>query len=157
MGVRKLKCENCGANLEVDEKLTIGFCQYCGCKFMLEEKVNVSVSVKIDNNNENKIKMAYSCIEDGNYEKAEKIFKSVLNDDICNYEAWWGRYICESYYSKYYGYTNRYGDTSDYIKANIIQKNLKYAYKAIDNAPKEIAEKYKDYIISEEEFLSKNL
>lgn len=157
MGFQKLKCNNCGANLEVDDNLTVGFCQYCGCKFMLEEKVNVSVSVKVDNNNENKLKMAYNYIDDFNYEKAEKIFKSVLDDDASNYRAWWGRYICESYYSRYYGYTDRYGETSPFIKASILQKNLKYAYRAIENAPEEVAKEFKECIISEEEFIKNNL
>lgn len=151
MGVRTLKCSSCGANLEVDEELTVGFCQYCGAKFILNERIDVNI--KIDNGNSNKIKMAYEYIDENNYEKAEKLFKNVLNDDITNHEAWWGRYICVTFYSRYYGYTNRYGETSNVIKAEIIYDNLKYAYKAIENAPQDIAEQYKMKIAEAENFV----
>ena len=34
----KLVCPNCGANLEVDEKLSQCFCQYCGVKILLHNE-----------------------------------------------------------------------------------------------------------------------
>ena len=119
---------------------------------MLEEKVNVNV--KIDNNNDNKIKIAYNYMNEGNYEKAKKIFKDVLNDDITNHEAWWGRYICETYYAEYYGYEDNFGNTGPYVKADIIRKNLKYAYNAINNASEEFANAYKELIREDEDFLN---
>lgn len=154
MSIRKLKCSACGANLEVDSKLEVGFCQYCGSKFMLCERVNVDV--KIDHEIDNKIMVANQFFQEGNFEKAEKIFKEILSYDVNCYQAWWGRYLCESYYSKYYGYTNRYGETSPSIKASIIRKNLEYAYYAIEKAPVEEANKYRKLIASDEEFLKSN-
>lgn len=155
MGICSLKCTSCGADLKVDSNLDIGFCQYCGTKFILSEKINVNV--KIDNGNNNKIMMANQYIQEGNFEKAEKIFKDVLIYDINNYQAWWGRYLFETYYSKYYGYVNRYGETNAYIKANIIRTNLGYAYNAIKNAPLEIANEYRKFIESDEEFIKNSL
>lgn len=149
--MKKLKCETCGANIEFDDNLTIGFCKYCGTKYMLEEKININV--KLDNKNENKINMANEYIENGNYEKAEKIFKNVLEDDITNHKAWWGRYICEKYYSSYYNYRDKYGNTSAKIKASIIKDNLKLAYNAIANAPEDYKRNYQEAIKIDENYL----
>jgi len=155
VGLISLKCSACGASLEVDSRLEVGYCQYCGTKFMLSEHVNINV--KIDNGNDNKIIMANEYLESGNFERAEKIYKDVLLNDINNYQAWWGRYLCETYYSKYYGYVNRYGETSISIKRDIIRKNLNFAYNAIKNAPIEIAEEYKKIIAYDEEFIKNNV
>jgi len=155
VGLVSLKCSACGASLEVDSSLEIGFCQYCGTKFMLGEHINVKV--KIDHDNDNKILVANEYIDAGNYERAEKIFKEVLDTDITNHQAWWGRYICETYYSAYYGYVNRYGETSVSIKKSIIRNNLEYAYKAIKYAPEEIKEEYKRLIEYDESFLNDNI
>lgn len=147
----ELKCKSCGANLSVEEDREFGFCQYCGAKYILKESVNVNLNVKIDNNNDNKIEMAFQKMSEGNFEKAEKIAKQVLEDDIKNHRAWWIRYLCETYYSKYYGYVNRYGETSIDIKKSIIRKNLEYAYKAIENAQNEEDINYYKEKISEDE------
>jgi len=151
MAIINLKCSSCGANLEVDDALTVGFCQYCGAKYMLEEKINVSI--KVDNNNDNKISMALEYIDSGNYEKADKIFKQVLEDDVTNHKAWWGRYICETHYAKYYGYMDKYGNTGPYVKAQMIIDNLKLAYNAIKNAPEDVKVTYRIKIADDERFI----
>lgn len=33
-----LKCPECGANLEIEEGRTFCYCQYCGCKIMLDDE-----------------------------------------------------------------------------------------------------------------------
>ena len=152
--MKKIKCESCGANLEFDDDLTTGYCMYCGAKYMLEEKVNVNVNVKVDNGNENKIKLANNYIDEGNYEKADKLFKDVLADDATNHEAWWGRYICETYYAAYYGYEDNFGNTGPDVKKKIISDNLKLAYNAIDNAPLEIKTIYRKYIKEDEDYIN---
>ena len=48
----KLVCPNCGANLEVDSKLSQCFCQYCGVKILLhnENEHSVSADIKVNLN-----------------------------------------------------------------------------------------------------------
>lgn len=47
----KLVCPNCGANLEVDSKLSQCFCQYCGAKILLhnenEHTININQTSRI--------------------------------------------------------------------------------------------------------------
>ena len=151
MGIIRLFCSSCGASLEVSNDREYGFCQYCGSKYLLQETINLNV--KIDNNNENKIELAYQYINENNYEKAEKLFKEILKNDIDDYKAWWGIFICVNYYSEYYGYTDRYGDTNNKIKASIISDNLKYAYEAIKRAPEQIKNEYLKNIFILENFV----
>lgn len=40
MKLRVLKCPECRANLEVEEDRAFCYCQYCGCKILLEEDKN---------------------------------------------------------------------------------------------------------------------
>ena len=40
----KLKCQECGATMEVDPDKKIIFCPYCGSKSLIEESDNVKIS-----------------------------------------------------------------------------------------------------------------
>lgn len=44
----KLVCPNCGANLEVDSKLSQCFCQYCGTKILLHNENEHTLNVNIN-------------------------------------------------------------------------------------------------------------
>ncbi len=59
MGLIKLKCPSCGADIQFDESNDFGFCTYCGTKVMQEKtiiehkgEINVTIQkpVKIVNN-----------------------------------------------------------------------------------------------------------
>lgn len=47
----KLVCPNCGANLDVDSKLSQCFCQYCGVKILLHNENEHTVNLNIDHTN----------------------------------------------------------------------------------------------------------
>ena len=38
MKVKSLKCPECGANLEIEDNRTSCYCQYCGCKIILDDE-----------------------------------------------------------------------------------------------------------------------
>ena len=57
MKIKSLKCPECGANLEIEEGRSFCFCQYCGCKIMLDEEKheytyneNVNKTININKN-----------------------------------------------------------------------------------------------------------
>ncbi len=39
--MKKLKCDNCGANLKIDDNNEYAYCEYCNLKYKLDEKSNV--------------------------------------------------------------------------------------------------------------------
>lgn len=43
--MKKLKCETCGANLQIDEKKEFGYCEYCQTKYKLNDEVKVNVKI----------------------------------------------------------------------------------------------------------------
>lgn len=53
MKLKVLKCPECAANLEIEEGRTICYCQYCGCKILLEDEKQESTINKNININKN--------------------------------------------------------------------------------------------------------
>ena len=51
MKIKSLKCPECGAHLEIDEGRTSCYCQYCGCKLILDdEKQECTINKNININ-----------------------------------------------------------------------------------------------------------
>lgn len=49
MKLRALKCPECRANLEIEEDRTMCYCQYCGCKIILDdEKQETTINKNIN-------------------------------------------------------------------------------------------------------------
>lgn len=51
MKAKSLKCPECGANLVIEEGRSFCFCQYCGCKIMLDDEkqeytINKNINIK---------------------------------------------------------------------------------------------------------------
>lgn len=96
MGIKTLKCTACGANIELDDNREFGFCQFCGTKLMLVEKVEVkhtgkvsvdgiqSIKERIDNYN---ILFKNSFLEH-NYFEAKKYLEMILQLDPRESSAW---------------------------------------------------------------------
>ena len=69
--MKKAKCTNCGANIEVEENKEAGICHYCGCAYIAEkaiEKYEASVS-NLSTNNANTIVNNYYNMPAYNNEK----------------------------------------------------------------------------------------
>lgn len=43
--MEKLKCESCGANLEIDQNNEYATCKYCNLKYKLKKDVNLNISL----------------------------------------------------------------------------------------------------------------
>lgn len=152
----ELKCKQCGGDLVVDENNNYGTCIYCGTKYQLQHQTNSSLTaVVIDGiaTTDSKLTRAHQLIQENNLEAANKLYKEILIASPENPYAWWGRYLCESSFSEYYGYKDKYGNSGIYTKAQIISQNLNLAYSAIAHASAEIAEEYKKIIAEKEQFV----
>jgi len=158
-----LECSKCHckdvANFKFDETGKFFVCD-CGAINKLYDTYTIvqhQGTVEVDGiaTKNNTLERANQLLSSNEYDKANKKYKEVLELDPTNYEAWWGRFLCEIYFAKYYGYQDRYGNSSPYIKANIIYEHLtKYAYKAIDYAPAEYKESYKKAIAEYEKYVN---
>lgn len=54
MSLVNLKCPNCGANIQLDNNKSEGFCCYCGTKIKIEDtqKLTILGTVKVDSSDE---------------------------------------------------------------------------------------------------------
>lgn len=69
-----LKCPSCSADLNLDDSREFGFCQYCGTKIQLAERVVHSGTVQLDGirTAQQKLEAAKTLIELGEYETAKR-------------------------------------------------------------------------------------
>ena len=146
--MQNLVCDNCGGTLAVNGSGEIGTCIYCGTKKQLIEKVVTVVEhtgkVEIDGiaTVSAKLTSAYQCLQTGNVEKANRLYKEITELEPQNAYAWWGRYLCEENFAQCYGFRDKYGNSDNITKANQILEILKYADFAIQYAEEDVRQKY---------------
>lgn len=152
MAIKAAVCNQCGGKLEVDDIDLNGFCKctYCGVSHKIIDIITIdglpTVKTLLTNAKLSK--------EDGNLEEAVKLYKEVIKiKPNCN-EAWWGLYICNKCFDAYYNYQDKYGNSGPLVKASIMEKTInKYAFRAIEYAPPEQADKYKNEIQNELDYI----
>ncbi|MBQ9657888.1 MAG: hypothetical protein IJV31_03870 [Clostridia bacterium] len=93
--LRDAKCPNCGANIEVNENLEKGICQYCGGTVLIEEaiekyKLEISGKVEVDGiqGRNTKITRARQHMEIGEYDDAEAILLDIVEEDKFDVESY---------------------------------------------------------------------
>ena len=141
-------CVNCGGALQVDDTDLNGFCE---CKFChTSHKVIEVITIDGLPTVKTLLMNAEMSIDDGNPEKAVKTFQEVLRIKPNCHEAWWGLYLCNSYFDRYYGYQDKYGNSGEKTKAAIMLQTLeKDAMRAIEYAPPKQKEQYEAQIQGE--------
>ena len=159
---QNLECSKCHckdvAKFKFDETGKFFVCD-CGAVNKLYDEYNIvkhEGRVEVDGiaTKNSTLERAKQLLENNEHDRANKKYKEVLELEPTNYEAWWGRFLCESYFARYYGYQDKYGNCTPYTKANIILENLnKYAYKAIEYATEEKREIYKKEIEALEKYV----
>lgn len=145
MAVQPAICTQCGGTLNVDDANLNGFvkCDFCGTS----NKVIDVITIDGLPTAKNFLISADLDLNDGNLEKAVKGYKEVIKIKANCHEAWWGLYLCNAAFDRYYNYEDKYGNSGPLIKANIMQNTIdKYAMHAIEFAPPEQADKYKNEI-----------
>lgn len=141
-----LVCPNCGGAMAVDSSGEFGTCIYCGTKKQLVEKTIVEHTGKVEVDGiataNSKLISAYQCLQAGNVEKANRLYKEITELEPQNPYAWWGRFVCEESFAKYYGFQDKYGNYDNVTKANQVLEILKYADLAIQYAQDDVKQQY---------------
>jgi hypothetical protein len=81
------KCKMCGGNLEVNEKSTVGICQYCGSTMTLPKDS--------DEKKANLFNRANHYRRNNDFNKAMATYENILNEDNNDAEAHWGVVLCK--------------------------------------------------------------
>ncbi|MCL2063384.1 MAG: hypothetical protein FWG98_03295 [Candidatus Cloacimonetes bacterium] len=145
MALQPAICSSCGGNIKVDDIDLNGIskCEFCKTPHKVIDVITIDGLPTA----RSLLETAEHSIQDGNYEKAVGLFNEILKIKPNCHEAWWGLYRCNSYFDDYYGYRDKYGNKGPLTKARIIDETLqKYAMRAIDYAPQDIADAYKNKI-----------
>jgi len=86
------KCPACSGELQVPEDKDFVKCMYCG----VDVKVRDAIRISLDANVPNLLELANSSLKSGNNEEAYHYFNKILEFDIKNYDAWFGKAISVS-------------------------------------------------------------
>ena len=128
------KCKICGGNLEVKNGQRIATCAYCGVQQTLPKTENDKMANLYDRANH--------FLRNNEYDKAEAIFETILNEDPTDGEAYWSLLMCE------FGVeyvkdprTENYIPTCNRTKPQAIFSNENYK-KALENSNEEQKEIY---------------
>lgn len=90
MKLEIVKCPACNGSLTVSREMDIVECAYCGSSV----KVRDLLIVKSDVNIENLIDLGYMAIEQQNYFEGLDYMNRILELDINNVKAWFGKGLC---------------------------------------------------------------
>lgn len=152
MAIQPAICSSCGGNIKVDDVDLNGFCE---CEFChTPHKVIDVITVDGLPTVKSLLMNADMLISDGNADKAVSTYKEILRIKPNCHEAWWGLYICNRFYDRYYQYKDKYGNSGPLTKASIMANTIeKYAYRAIEYAPEQAKQTYQAEIQSELDFI----
>ena len=67
--MKKLKCESCGGNIEIDENQEYATCPFCKTKYQLNE--NKNIYIKLDDNTKDLIENTFGYLHNFNNKKAK--------------------------------------------------------------------------------------
>ena len=93
--LKDAKCPNCGANIQVNDKLENTICQYCGSQVVIEEaiekyKLEISGKVEVDGikGRNSKLEQARKHIKLEEYDVAKNILLSIVAEDSLDTESY---------------------------------------------------------------------
>ena len=153
MAMQPAVCSNCGGSIKVDDIDLNGFgkCEFCYASYKVIDVITIDGLPTV----KSLLTSASIAIDNGNHEKAVKLYNDVINIKPNCHEAWWGLYLCNSYFDAFYQYKDKYGNSGPLTKASIMQTTInKYARRAIEYAPQEISIIYLKNIENEVEFIN---
>jgi tetratricopeptide (TPR) repeat protein len=87
MAFKAAICPSCGGNLQVPDDRASVKCMYCGSDIIVRQAIQAGSGVNIDNY----LKLAVTANKAGNYQEAYRYYSKVLEYDINNPEAWFGK------------------------------------------------------------------
>lgn len=93
--LKDAKCPNCGANIQVNDKLENTICQYCGSQVIIEEaiekyKLEISGKVEVDGirGRNSKLEQAKKHMKLEEYDAARKIINEIVTENSLDVEAY---------------------------------------------------------------------
>lgn len=152
MALQPAICANCGGRIKVDDVDLNGYgeCEFCHVPYKVIDVITIDGLPTV----KSLLTAAGISIQNNNYEKAVKQYNEVINIKPNCHEAWWGLFLCNSYFDAFYNYKDKYGNSGPFTKASIMQNTInKYAKHAIEYAPKEVSEKYLNSISDQINFI----
>ena len=81
------KCKMCGGTLRIEENQEVGVCEYCSTKQTLP--------LLNDEKRENLYNAASELRKNNEYDRAIKVYESILEDDSTDAEAYWCLVLCK--------------------------------------------------------------
>jgi tetratricopeptide (TPR) repeat protein len=81
------KCPECGGDLQIPDDRDFVKCMYCGVDIQVRDILKISIDAHIPN----LLKLGNEALRSGNNKEAFDYFNKVLEADIENYEAWFGK------------------------------------------------------------------
>ena len=91
MGFIPAKCTQCGADIDVDDSMDAGICEYCGTAFVTEKVINNYIACDTDKHNgsiDNYLHLAQNALWADNGLEAYDYAKKALEIDGMSSEAW---------------------------------------------------------------------
>lgn len=103
-----LKCNSCGGDISFDSSKDIGFCPYCGSKFIKENTINnytmnitntfKDANVTIAGDDVEKVlNTADAFLQLGEYATAKKKYQEIINKYPLEHRGWWGSALAQMY------------------------------------------------------------
>ena len=91
MGFIPAKCTQCGAEINVDDSMEAGICEYCGTAFVTEKVINNYITYDTDKSGskiDNYLHLAQNALWADNGREAYNYAKKALEIDVMNSKAW---------------------------------------------------------------------
>lgn len=95
-------CPSCGGQLQVPDDRDSVKCMYCGTDIVVRQAIQSGTGVNI----ENYLKLAVTANNAGNYQEAYNYYSKVLEYDINNSEAWFGKARAAGWLSNFADFRN---------------------------------------------------
>lgn len=141
-----LKCPSCSADLTLDDSREFGFCQYCGTKIQLVQRMVHSGTVQLDGiqTAQQKLEAAKTLLELREYQMAEKGLTELTETYPQLGESWLYlaklRYGCTDYKS-----SSLYASTDSLYGYN--REHDLRSFLELENSPCTTPEQARDYVI----------
>ena len=82
-----LKCKMCGGDIEVNENMTIGVCEYCGSTMTIP-RIDTDRKARLFNH-------ANAYRQNNEFDKAYEAYSAIIKEDEQEAEAYWGQILSE--------------------------------------------------------------
>lgn len=151
MSLVNAKCPNCGASIQIDNKLEEGFCSYCGTKIQVKEAItNINVTFDRSKDLSNYIDLSIEALKGGNPTEALIHANNALAIDSKSSLAWYTKYTAltrlgENYDDLAIGQIINCGNNAikygieDDTKIKIYKHNLSWACEIIKFSAQQIS------------------